>query len=119
MPVVLSNRVMVVTNMMATMSPAREGSEVHGKLETISGFQGSVKVASACARNIHPDVCAALTDEPAASKTMCAIAIVGTRIPGRMKGFFERRSKKCSNTAIVMAAASFFAIDALRKASML
>jgi hypothetical protein len=110
---------MVVTNMIATMSPAREGSEVHGKLETIPGFQGSVKVAAACARNIHPDVCAAPTDEPVASNTMCATAIVATSIPGRMKGLFERRSKKCNNTATVMAAASFSAIGTFRKASML
>jgi hypothetical protein len=45
-PVVLSNRMMAVTNMIATMSPASEGSEVHGKLEKMSNFQGSVRVAA-------------------------------------------------------------------------
>src|SRR6516162_4585913 len=46
MPVVLSNRVMTVTNIMATISPASEGSEAQGKAENVPNFHGSARLAA-------------------------------------------------------------------------
>src|SRR5215472_810013 len=45
-PVVLSNRVITVTNMTATMSPASDGRKLHGKLESIPAFHGNARLVA-------------------------------------------------------------------------
>ena len=70
MPVVLRRKLMMVTNITASTSPASAGACVHEKLCKVSGRHGEIRLAVDCGRNIQPLACASPSDQPASSKTM-------------------------------------------------
>src|SRR5215510_7356832 len=53
-PVVFSNKLMVVTNITATRSPASHGSAVQGKVRKSVGCHGDTKDVASWGRNVQP-----------------------------------------------------------------
>src|SRR5262249_2652180 len=63
-PIVLSNSLVVVTNVTASRSPASHGRLRHEKSYSSEDRHGHISVAAGCGRNNQPLVCASPNAEP-------------------------------------------------------
>ena len=118
-PVVLSSKVLMVTNITASTSPAKDGNAAQGKACKAAVFHGSARAAAGCGLNIQPLACAAPIEVPLNSSTMCIAANDASSTPGSANGLFERRNSTCRMTATAAPAASLAPVMASPKAPRL
>ena len=117
-PVMLSKRLIVVTNITANTSPVSHGSAVHGKVRSSAGCQGDTTEAVGCDWNIQPATCASASENPAIGSATWIANKAATRIAGRTKAFVQRDRSACKMKATASPAASLAMIAPSANVSM-